>query len=51
MFIRRLDHFAEKPLEIFQPGGGDNNRIAPATNFFGDAQEASARIFLERQEE
>lgn len=48
-FIGRRDHLVQQPFEIFQPGGGNNDRVAFAANFFGDTQKPSARILLERQ--
>ena len=43
-------HLIQHPLKINKAGRRNNYCIAFAPNFFGDTQEPSARILLERQE-
>ena len=49
-FIRRLHHFFQQLFEIRQAGGGNDDGVAPSADILGDAQEPSARIFLERED-
>ena len=43
-------HFVEDFFEIFQTGSRNDDRIAASTDIFGDAEEAAAGIFLERED-
>ena len=45
---RRLGHFIDHTLEIFQARDGNDDRVAFGSHHLRDAQKPAARIFLER---
>jgi hypothetical protein len=45
-----LDHIVEDFLKFFKARGRDDDVVAPSVNVFGDAEESSARILLERKQ-
>src|SRR6267142_2411427 len=44
---RGLHHVVHELLEIFQPGGGNDNGIAPAADILRNPQKTAARIFFQ----
>src|ERR1051325_9054240 len=50
-FVRLLDHVFEQALKVAQPGGRNDDGVAPSVDVLGDAQEAPAGIFLQREDE
>jgi hypothetical protein len=48
-FIRGLHHFIQNFLELGEAGRGDDDGVAPTADILRDAEEASTRIFLERE--
>ena len=46
-FLVGCDDHVENATDVFQPGSGNDNGIAPAVGILGDAQETTARILTE----
>ena len=50
-FRRGLSHLIHKLLEILKPRCRNDDVIAPAADILGDAEETSARILLQGEDE
>lgn len=44
-----FEHVVNYPLELDDPGGGQNDRVSAASDIFCDSKKPSARIFLESE--
>lgn len=51
-YLRRgLDHFLQQLLEVFEAWRRNDDGVAPTPDIFGDAQEATASILFQGQNE
>ena len=50
IFSRRLDHIVQQPFEVFKTWRRNNNGVASTADVFGNPEETSAWIFLERED-
>jgi len=46
-----LHHVGHHPLKIVQTGGGNDDGVALAADFFGDPQETASDVFLQGEDE
>lgn len=50
-FHRSAGHVVDYASEVFEAGGGDDDGVAATVDVFGDAEEASAGVLLEGEDE
>ncbi len=43
---RSPDHVVNNPFKIIEPRGGDDDRIAPTSDVFGNAEKTAPRVLL-----